>query len=63
MTFNDAILRAAFEHRVDVIDLRLICTDGADYANPIEPSGTGASRSRKPLRGQSGSPLQTAPRA
>jgi hypothetical protein len=41
MTFNDVILRAAFEHRVDVIDLRLICTDRADYANPIEPSGPG----------------------
>jgi GDSL-like Lipase/Acylhydrolase family len=41
MTFNDIILRAAFEHGVDVIDLRLICTDTADYANPIEPSGTG----------------------
>ena len=41
MTFNDVILRAAFEHAVDVIDLRLICTNDADYANPIEPSGSG----------------------
>jgi hypothetical protein len=42
MTFNDVILRAAFEHNVDVIDLRLVCTDREDYANAIEPSGRGA---------------------
>jgi len=41
MTFNDVILRVAFEHRLDVIDLRQICVDAADYANPIEPSGRG----------------------
>jgi hypothetical protein len=41
MTFNDVILRAAFEHRTNVIDLRQICVDPADYANPIEPSGAG----------------------
>lgn len=39
--FNDAILRVLFEARVDVIDLRLICTEASDYANPIEPSGQG----------------------
>jgi hypothetical protein len=39
--FNDAILRVAFEHRLTVIDLRLICIEPADYANPIEPSGPG----------------------
>jgi hypothetical protein len=41
MTFNDVILRVAFEHRFTVIDLRYVCRDPADYANPIEPSGTG----------------------
>jgi GDSL-like Lipase/Acylhydrolase family len=41
MTFNDIILRAAFARRVPVIDLRFICTEAADYANPIEPSGSG----------------------
>jgi len=41
MTFNDVILRVAFEHRLNVIDLRLICNEPADYANPIEPSGPG----------------------
>jgi hypothetical protein len=41
MTFNDVILRVAFERALRVIDLRLVCTEPADYANPIEPSGRG----------------------
>jgi hypothetical protein len=41
MMFNDIILRAAFARRVPVIDLRLVCTKAVDYANPIEPSGSG----------------------
>lgn len=39
--FNDAILRAAVDKHVDVIELRAICTEPSDYANPIEPSGSG----------------------
>jgi hypothetical protein len=41
MLFNDVILRVAFEHHTSVIDLRLVCSERADYANPIEPSGVG----------------------
>jgi hypothetical protein len=41
MAFNDAIVRVAFEHELELIDLRLVCTTPADYANPIEPSGEG----------------------
>jgi hypothetical protein len=41
MTFNDVILRVAFAHRASVIDLRSICVERSDYANPIEPSGPG----------------------
>jgi len=41
MLFNDVILRVAFEHHASVIDLRLVCGEKADYANPIEPSGQG----------------------
>jgi hypothetical protein len=41
MLFNDVILRVAFEHGLSVIDLRLICDEVVDYANAIEPSGTG----------------------
>jgi hypothetical protein len=42
--FNDVILRAAFERRIGVIDLRLVCTEPSDYANPIEPSGSGGAK-------------------
>lgn len=41
MLFNDVILRVALEHGATVIDLRLVCTEFGDYANPIEPSGPG----------------------
>jgi hypothetical protein len=41
MTFNDVILRLAFERRLGVIDLRAICSEPGDYTNMIEPSGRG----------------------
>jgi hypothetical protein len=44
MLFNDAILRVAFQLRLAVVDLRLICTHPSDYANPIEPSGSGGAK-------------------
>ena len=42
--FNDVILRVAFECRFQVIDLRLVCSEAADYANPIEPSSAGGQK-------------------
>jgi GDSL-like Lipase/Acylhydrolase family len=39
--FNDVIVRVALEQAAELIDLRLVCTEAADYANPIEPSGPG----------------------
>jgi hypothetical protein len=39
--FNDVILRTALGYGTRIIDLRLVCTDREDYANPIEPSGRG----------------------
>jgi hypothetical protein len=39
--FNDCITRAAFSSHLSLIDLRLICDEDADYANPIEPSVQG----------------------
>jgi hypothetical protein len=42
--FNDAITRAAFAHGLALIDLRLICDEDADYANPIEPSVQGGAK-------------------
>jgi lysophospholipase L1-like esterase len=43
-TFNDVILRVAFERALPVIDLRAVCSHPEDYANPIEPSGVGGRR-------------------
>jgi lysophospholipase L1-like esterase len=42
--FNDVILRVAFEWHLPVIDLRLVCTEPADYANTIEPSIQGGEK-------------------
>jgi hypothetical protein len=44
MAFNDVILRMGFESRLPVIDLRLVCNEPADYANPIEPSSHGGEK-------------------
>jgi hypothetical protein len=44
MAFNDVILRVAFELNLPVIDLRLVCGEPADYANPIEPSSRGGEK-------------------
>jgi hypothetical protein len=44
LVFNDVILRAAFRAGVPVIDLRLVCTSTADYANEIEPSVLGGEK-------------------
>jgi lysophospholipase L1-like esterase len=42
--FNDVILRLATEHALSVIELRLVCTEPTDYANPIEPSVRGGEK-------------------
>jgi hypothetical protein len=42
--FNDVITRAAFARAWPLIDLRLICGEDADYANPIEPSARGGAK-------------------
>jgi hypothetical protein len=42
--FNDPILRAALEHGLSLIDLRLVCDEPGDYANPIEPSVRGGAK-------------------
>jgi lysophospholipase L1-like esterase len=43
-SFNDAITRAAFVRGLPLVDLRLICSEAADYANPIEPSVQGGEK-------------------
>lgn len=47
--FNDVITRVAFARRLHVIDLRLICNEPADYANPIEPSARGGEKIAKAI--------------
>lgn len=47
--FNDVILRVAIERSLPVIDLRLICSQLADYANPIEPSSIGGEKIAKAI--------------
>ena len=42
--FNDCISRAAVANRLPLIDLRLICSEDSDYANPIEPSVQGGAK-------------------
>jgi lysophospholipase L1-like esterase len=42
--FNDIITREAFSRRLHLIDLRLICNEPDDYANPIEPSAKGGDK-------------------
>ncbi|MDP9413533.1 MAG: SGNH/GDSL hydrolase family protein [Pseudomonadota bacterium] len=42
--FNDMITRAAFSRGLPLIDLRLICSEDEDYANPIEPSAKGGAK-------------------
>lgn len=44
MAFNDVILRVAFARGISVIDLRFVCSEPEDYANPIEPSGRGGQK-------------------
>ncbi|MDB4976824.1 MAG: hypothetical protein JWN48_5165 [Myxococcaceae bacterium] len=44
MMFNDVIARVAYEQGLDLIELRLVCTEPGDYANPIEPSDQGGAK-------------------
>jgi hypothetical protein len=42
--FNDCIIRAALAHGLPLLDLRFVCTEAEDYANPIEPSAQGGEK-------------------
>jgi lysophospholipase L1-like esterase len=41
---NDAITREVFANGFTLIDLRLVCNEDDDFANPIEPSVKGGSK-------------------
>jgi hypothetical protein len=51
MMFNDVILRCGFERALTVIDLRFVCNEKTDYANPIEPSGKGGLKIARVIAG------------
>lgn len=42
--FNDVIFRQAFQLKVPLIDLRVLCDKEEDFANPIEPSAVGGQK-------------------
>ena len=43
-SFNDVIIRQAILNGLPILDLRLICNEASDYANPIEPSDKGGKK-------------------
>lgn len=43
-SLNDVITREAFARGVKLIDLRLVCSEDRDFANPIEPSTLGGAK-------------------
>jgi hypothetical protein len=47
--FNDIIQRTAISAGAHPIELRSICKDPEDFANPIEPSGMGGAKIAKAI--------------
>ena len=48
--FNDLITFQAFSRRIALIDLRIICSQDQDFANPIEPSTRGGLKISNAIR-------------
>ena len=46
---NDKITRHAFSRGLNLIDLRLLCKEDADFANAIEPSAYGGEKISKAI--------------
>ena len=61
--FNDMITRAAFSEGLPLIDLRLICNEEEDYANPIEPSARGGEKMAAAIAGLVTSAGESEPRS
>ena len=59
--FNDVILRTAVDFRLDVLELRSICAEAADYVNAIEPSGQGGLKIARALARLVGAASWTGP--
>jgi lysophospholipase L1-like esterase len=49
--FNDCITREVFARELPLLDLRLICNDDGDFANPIEPSVQGGAKIARAISG------------
>lgn len=49
--FNDTIQRTANELGARVLELRSVCRAPSDYANPIEPSGSGGRKIAEAIMG------------
>ena len=47
--FNDIIMFEVFKRKLPLIDLRLLCNDDQDFANPIEPSCIGGMKIAKTI--------------
>jgi hypothetical protein len=54
---NDCITPAAFARGLPLIDLRLICDQDEDYANPIEPSVRGGKKIAAAIAGLMTQPI------
>lgn len=49
--FNDVIIQTATQRGLTVLELRQICDEPKDYANPIEPSSVGGAKIAKAIAG------------
>ena len=47
--FNDIIMYEVFKRNLPLIDLRILCNDNQDFANPIEPSCIGGIKIAKTI--------------
>ena len=47
--FNDIIMFEVFKRKLPLIDLRILCNDDQDFANPIEPSCIGGMKIAKTI--------------
>ena len=61
--FNDVIAREAFSHGLTLIDLRLVCSEDTDFANPIEPSVAGGGKIATAIAGFAANLRDRSPRS
>lgn len=48
--FNDCILEEAIQFGLPIIELRQVCNEDTDYANPIEPSARGGDKIARTIK-------------